>query len=677
MKGLVGLCWFALNVVYCQIPPVVYVSFQTNETSTHDALNDRVIINISDDTPLVEVHLPSIFPFFGEFIDRVFVSPNGYVQTSPVNLCGCCYCAVCRSDYFGMITGLLSDLNTFNSDSAFVSVGQDNLNVTTIYFNRVNFFGYLEPQLDFGIQLYPDGAIYIMYDNITHIDTLVTDPEKCAWLSGLIGPNINLTQGQYVVSEEQQRVQTEEWEARNLGVYPPSRSGVRSGSHYVTCPLSSAWACAPAVMDNTTAVLNITTLSMSCLAHRHDLNHSIQIAILISSSPIAYNTSAAAVDTDFVVECDLLSESVLLEPSPVSFMCNLSGGVNMSYFEGKDSLFIHILWKPSSSSSSSSSPGASSSLLDYRLLGSPSDIPPLVVNYTTTTTSAADSSSSSECVLNTPVGTCPPCDVMQSSLGPAITTPDLTCLDTECTLDLSRAVSEVYHTAASFSSFSALPSYQALYLRESCVNNSCEETFAYDLDRNGNCCLIADMDCKGVCNGTSVVGKDLDRGWTKCCSAPLDCLGYCGGPAVLDCFGVCAGSSVLDCQGVCNGTVVVDACGVCGGSDVLQCPPVEIGVDTGRNPLHSDHHLLAVFDASSPVFVSNIPLVVSNTNTVPVNVSFSYPEPHELPPFITLPLNIIYEIQPFSNVSFDVIANLSGLLYQQYNSWGVNTIDIK
>ena len=654
-----------LASVQCHVPSVVYVSFLINDTSKYNATNDIHIIETADDTPLVEIQLPVLFPLFGEFVDHLFVSPNGFLQTSPVNLCFCCFCPPCAANYFGVVAGILSDLNPFDNELAHVSVQRDNFNTTTIYYNQVNYFGYKDVSLDFGIRLYPDGAINLLYDNITHFDSLHSEFTKCTWLSGLIGPNMSLSDGSFKVTEEQKRVQESEWDAQNIGVYPSSRAGVQSGSHYCLCPISTAWGVVPAVLDNATEVLNITTLSMSCMADAHDLNHSIQIAIVVTT-----NSSDVILDTDFLAECDPILTSLALKPSPVSFTCDISH-INMSYFMEEAVVPITILWKPSKFSLLRTS-NSSSSLLDYRPIGSPNEVPPLFVNYSVTST-AGDVS---ECALNSVVGSCSACEVVYSNSNSSNQN-SMTCLALECSFDDTLSTVETYHTTASFSSFSSVISYQTLYMRPSCYNESCEATFVYDFDRNFECCLISDMDCMGHCNGTSVVGKD-SRGWQKCCNSdePPDCLGYCGGSATHDCMGDCIGSSVYDCLGVCNGTAVVDACGICGGGDVSFCARVNISVDTGPNPLlDSNHHLLAEYDASNPHYVSKVPIVVSNTNHVTLNVSFTFPKQHLLPPFVTIPTGV-YQINPYSNVSFDIISNISDLFTQQYDNWAVNTIDI-
>jgi hypothetical protein len=634
------------------VPSVLYVSFQLNDTQPYDSSNDSVIIDKSDDTPLVELRLPNLFPFFGEFIDRVFVSPNGYVQTSPVNLCRCCFCFPCGADYYGMIAGILQDLNTFGSDSAYVSVHQSQSNVTTIYYNKVYYFGYEHYQMDFGIRLFPDGGINIMYDNITQYDKLFSGQRNCSWLTGLIAPNIAHSNKTFTVTSEQKDVQNNVWAAKNLGVYPYSRGDVISNSRLILCPVSTVWGITPAIIDNQTSIVNITTLSMSCVGEHHDRNHSIQIALSFASN---YSSGRHALQ-DFM-ECDPMDVVADIKPSPVTFTCNFSS-FDMSLFADHEELLFYVVWRPATLADSAT---------DYQFFGAPDEFLPLRVNFSNT----VDPTS---CAVTKPVGSCTPCEIVRSGYESASV---LDCLNLDCTHDQSLSTLDTFHSTASFSTFSDVSYYQTLYMRPSCYNESCESTFAYDIDYMGECCLISDMDCMGKCDGTSVAGMNLRQGWMNCCSPgeAIDCLGYCNGPATHDCLGVCAGSAVFDCHDVCNGTAVIDACGVCGGRDAYFCPKVNLSVDTGPNPFNSAHHLLTVYDASNRLHVAVNYITVTNENDVMLNISFEIPVIPTLPPFLSLPQGV-YHISPMSNVSFLILSNITDL-FDRYDSWAVNTFNIR
>ena len=639
------------------VPTVIYVSFLVNETTKYISSGDIIIMNVTDDTPLVELKLPTVFPFFGEFIDRVFVSPNGYVQSSPVNLCGCCFCDPCRADYFGMIAGILNDFNTFDNDLAHVSVQQDDMNVSTIYYNNINLFGKIYAQFDFGIKLYPDGAVYVMYDNVTNLLSTSDSDPRCRWLTGLIGPSLDDSNGEYVVTEEQIYAQEAEWDARNVGIYPHSRSGVQTGSHYVMCPLSTTWGCAPATLNVNSTIMNVTTLSMSCISEVHNDSHSIQLALFFSSE-ILSNSSNFTLNTSNIAECEHMTWTAkTLEFAPFSFTCNISD-INMTDFTDNMTVFIYVLWKPSSDSLS---------LYDYRMIGADEQVPPIPVIFGLST-------NDSDCAMNTPVEACTACEVVESGWK---SSQDLSCLSLDCSLNETSSPMESYHTTATFSSYSSVETHQSLYVRPSCFNNSCSATFDYKFDKFSECCLISDMDCLGICNGTAVSGRDPTWGWLRCCSVGdvLDCLGICGGSAVHDCFGVCDGQAHYDCFGICNGTAVIDACGVCDGENTVSCPPINITVDTGANPLSSNHHLLTVYDASNPEYTSIAPIVVHNTNSVPLNISFSYNGQHILPPKLLLPVDM-YTISPYANDTFDIYSNITDL-FDQGGDWTVNSFSIK
>jgi len=142
-------------------------------------------------------------------------------------------------------------------------------------------------------------------------------------------------------------------------------------------------------------------------------------------------------------------------------------------------------------------------------------------------------------------------------------------------------------------------------------------------------------------------------------------------------LGVCAGTAVLDCHDVCNGMFQFDACGECGGSDVTFCPKVNISVETGSNPFNSDHHLLAEYDATHPLLAVTNLITVSNTNDVILNVSFLLADNEEnyLPPSLSLPTDD-YQLQPYSNMSFQIVSNISDLT-NRYNSWAIKKFQIK
>ena len=208
------------------VPSVVYVSFTTRVPKSRQDIstyrNSTVIINMSDDTPLVEVKLPVVFPFFGEFLDKVFVSPNGYVQKSPVNLCGRFFCNPCKKpDHVSMIAGMLCDLNTYENSQSRVYLHQSPLNVTTIYYSDVYFYGHsnlsgTDPSLNFGIDLFPDGSANIFYDDIVHFDNFIANVSKCSWFTGIVAPNIS-TSGGFVITNRQKHIQKKPLECIKFG----------------------------------------------------------------------------------------------------------------------------------------------------------------------------------------------------------------------------------------------------------------------------------------------------------------------------------------------------------------------------------------------------------------------------------------------------------------------------
>ena len=149
-----------------------------------------------------------------------------------------------------MIAGILQDFNTYENEDSYVSLYHGPWNVTTIYYNRVYYFGELDPQLDFGIRLFPDGSINLLYDNVTQFDKLFSTSDNCSWLSGLIAPDETLSDGEYIITSEQDLVQKDVWAANHPGVYPSSRTTVSSNSHFIMCPISTAWGATPGTIDS-------------------------------------------------------------------------------------------------------------------------------------------------------------------------------------------------------------------------------------------------------------------------------------------------------------------------------------------------------------------------------------------------------------------------------------------
>ena len=419
------------------------------------------------------------------------------------------------------------------------------------------------------------------------------------------------------------------------------RSDVRSKTQFTVCPLSNIWGCSPTSIDHTTNQINITILSSSCVVGTFHENHSIELGIYLSSNKTASSTTQG-VNTSVIFPCtpnvdihgDLEANAT---PSPLSLVCDLNRLNDMAHIEEGDN-YMFLVWRPRSGTNSS-----------YQWIGDVGEVPPIAINFTS-------SSHNSDCSLSEKVGKCSPCDIVQTD-GAF----NLSCLQLDCSIDDGKSFMETYSTLSSVSSFSPFKAYQELYIRPSCENSICEKTFTHDLDRNAICCNLEHMDCLGVCNGTSRNGYDAAKTRYDCCHS-------------VDCLGICGGSSVNDCRGVCNGTYFIDECGVCSDGS-HDCPPVNITVDPGPNPYGSAYHISAEYDAFDDSYLSMHSIVVTNTNDVIIDVTFSEVEPHPLPPFFILPEGS-FGISPLSNVSFLIYSNLSALRDDSYSTWAVNTIKI-
>jgi hypothetical protein len=96
-----------------------------------------------------------------------------------------------------------------------------------------------------------------------------------------------------------------------------------------------------------------------------------------------------------------------------------------------------------------------------------------------------------------------------------------------------------------------------------------------NFDCNGNC--IVDVDCLGVCGGTTIIDQcNVCGGDGTSCT---DCVGVIGGNAYIDGCGDCVGGSTgnqpcaTDCAGVPGGTAQFDNCGVCDDDVTNNCVP--------------------------------------------------------------------------------------------------------
>lgn len=618
-------------------PSVTYVSFMAPQESFFSAVSpinpaaitrSEVIISDSDDTPIIEVKLPVVFPYFGDFIDRIYVTPNGYVQTTAAALTSPSFADPCSFSFEGVIAGFLADLTTFTpSHVSNVSVLQDNT-VTSIQYRKLNNWGYIgenDTQYDFDINLYPDGTVSIYYDDITPLEEVDSKFRTCDWLTGLVSSNFTTATGRGATTEDQDRIQSDIWGTSTRGVYPAVRDDVKSHNRFIACPVSNAWCATPASINSSTVHVNITSLSIGCIFRPADINSTINIAVQIESSA----SPTFSIDLSRVARCSTIDSGSSSTSAPVAFQCDLTG-INFTTYLSLGTIYLHILWKPEVSIDSYSRVGET--------------VPAIAISYDNV------QSSVNSCALNKDMGSCSECDVCNSHVDPS----SLTCLSLSCSNSTS------FVTNASFSTFSSSDNLKSLYASPSC-SESCALTFVEQVDNNNECCHVDDIDCMGYCNGGAMEGRNgnSEESYAVCCkeTEPPDCLGLCGGEAV------------------------IDTCNVCNGNDTgIKCP-TGFEVDTGYNFFNSNNHLATSYDASNATYSSLVPITVTNTFNTSVFVYIYEIEKdirngRQYGPVFDLPPDI-HEIIGYANYTFYVASNVSGIFSNDLYGWEVKTLSIK
>ena len=626
---------FLQGAVSTYVPSVTYVSFQVLNTTdtlinTSNLIRSEIVITNSDDSPVVEVSLPFVFPYFGDFIDRIFISPNGFVQTSAAPLTSPYYTNPCEFTYDGVVAGYLTDLIVNSTRGAHISIVQST-EVTCVEFKGLNIYR-REPlpddyEFNFSICLYPDGKVSIDYESIVHLQDMVpaTTASSCAWLSGLVSTASSASTGTARITEEQRSIQESVWETPGIGVYPSVYNDVQSNSKFVACPISTSWCAHPSVISNTTSYLNVTTLSLSCVSALTDSNSSIEIALQFANSSNLPNH----VDLSRIAPCSLLNDNDDLTSSPVSLMCSLTSIDFSSPSFDVGAIYLHIVWKRLADNSLTSA---------YHFVGE--SIDPVELQLISST------SSSYNCSTNEDIGLCESCDVCNSLLTPE----GLSCMSLVCPSNTD------YITNASLTSFSSSPYLQSLYSSPSCTGN-CSDTFIRDIDKNGVCCLVEKIDCLGVCDGGATGGFDADSGIGICCSP----------------------DEPPDCAGVCGGQTVVDTCYVCGGNDTGVLCPTGFEVDTGPNSLNSNNHLSTAYDATDSTYVSIVPIIIFNTFNTSVFVSIVEAESSsgkKYGPGFLLPQDV-QEVMGYQNYTFFVKSNMSGIFSGHFVGWDVKTLHLR
>lgn len=627
------LAWavcFLIAVNGAFAPKVTYVSFISPSIfrpfSADKAGSSVLNVSQADDTPIDSVHLPQVIQYYGQYIDRLYVSPNGFVQVSPVPTCGYAFCGTCQTNFTpydkGIIAGFIQDFNPYEDDSAVISVKYSEHETVVVYDSLPLFNTNVNDtkRWSFRVALHVGGAAKISYDNISTLSTNEKNKKDgFCFISGLMA---SVQNGNAVVTDEQRRVGREVWGSAIDGVYPPSQVEVATGNSFDVCPISTTWCGTPSRLNTTLSatspplLFNASALSMACqLKDASTWGVYVEIALLLSDSAAITVDSVSATDP-FVALCVEYSTA---SDAPVVFGCDVSHlAYNLSLMT---SSYFHVAWR-------SRQQGSTPSAADvFTVLDGVLPIP----------VSAKQPGDGSECALNEAVNTCSSCDICRGY--------NLTqCMALNCTAD-----------EAEVSAISPYPNdivepLDGLFTALSC-NASCEHVYDYALDVYSKCCKIEDIDCLGICNGENPGGVSKDTGNSVCCTGDLP----------------------IDCNGVCGGGAVYDTCNVCGGNDTgVKCSTnVTIVVDS-----IDPHAFYTFYNGSSSIVISTLTLFNLGDSSLQVAFSISDSD-QKKDPFVWIPIGE-YQIAATTSQTFSISSSISRL-YQGTNvtSWDVKTVTVK
>jgi len=267
-------------------PTVGYVSFLSSwvPKPTKINLTHFNLVQQEDDSPFQMYQMPFTFPFFGKGIDKIFLSPNGEIHTSPVLPCGAFFCGDFNSTFLGIIAAVITDLDPSSSLNSSITAG---FTATTgcveITYANIPYWSaqngitnVRKNTTSFRVHLYSDGRTDLIYDKF-NTSLLSCQGLPACWLSG-IRNFPNNTQFS-VVTAQQMAVGKTQWSTSVPGVYP-MRSDVKPGSMFTACPISTAWCAQPAFLNITNGPIEIilSAISVSCLS-------ALDFAVSMSPSP--------------------------------------------------------------------------------------------------------------------------------------------------------------------------------------------------------------------------------------------------------------------------------------------------------------------------------------------------------------------------------------------------------
>jgi hypothetical protein len=437
------------------VPAVSYISFNRTSAGPLTCANPTLLkyASDSDDSPFEEAKLPFPFQFFGQDFDRLYVSPNGAVDTSntPCDTSRNCFFSTAHS---GVISPLMLDFNAGASNSSIITKCEE---LDAVHFSFSNLTEYGQPNnttriFDFSCSIYSDGAILFKFNRIP---TLGPSKSTKNWYSG-IRPRPYW--GSFVITDSQKNVASSSWNTSIPGVYP-YLSDVRSSSDVYFCPVSTTWCLTPSVFyaADLPSSFSLTPLSSSCL-------NDVEIGYYVTGSPNAATACTAS-----------------LLQGTYEYTCTLDGVPTLNGFNSID---IKLAWRDKKF------PGSTFRALEVN----PLEID--IVHFTSGGVNPYIYANSTNCTVNTDLCSSSPCGVCNA---------DLTCLDLVCkTVD---SVPDLYRNKSCENSCSSV------YVEDEfgqCCNHGfidcggqCNGTAvpAFLIDHPWYQCCFDPVDCFGVCGG--------------------------------------------------------------------------------------------------------------------------------------------------------------------------------
>ena len=467
---------------------VYYISWTSEDLpSIVDYGHQQVLTEVqaSDDSPLVRVDLPFPFPLFGVEISTLYVNSNGAVHVSPKYpcKCSCFFDESCNYDtsYDGVIAAFLADLDP--SDAAIVSSSAQTFpiaHMTTdhdgselMVFTWEN-FPYFDSarssrnsnwipldQNTFRLFINRSGEIAVAWDKVYPNSTVAhTSP-----IVGLRNPLQNSrSPSRAKYTETQKHTGESIWDTSVFGVYPLLKALVATGTAFHICPLSELVSMSPIYFRQGSGVrMNIRPLSSTCLD---------RISIVASLAGASTDWRNESFD---IIACSISNGSITCPILSIPEVVSQSGVKNYSAILG---------WRPL--------------LSEAEATGSFLPLPWQPLNFTVYASNgpSIDHLPSSSCGQNLQMPAS--CQTQNSSC--LLHDGDKTCLNLQCPHEgLYYYVNPICDTGS---------------------NNTvvCSSDQFYD---GNTCCVIGDVDCSGLCNGSASVGTNRFNGQYICCVPPM------------------------------------------------------------------------------------------------------------------------------------------------------------